>query len=351
MEKAERTVYFDYLRVFAVFAVIILHVSSQNFYTTDVNGFDWQISNFYYSIVKWCVPVFVMISGALFLDREIPLKKLYTKYILRMAVSYIVWSAVYFVILYDGYIDKGIVVLQLIGGYYHMWFIPMIIGLYICVPITKAIADNDKAMRYYLIAAFVFAFLIPWGINLTDDFARELIIKGVSALNSKVSVMGMNMVLGYTGYFLGGYYLSKVNFSKRQRMVIYLLGIFGFAVTMSLNMIVAFKTQQFCEKYNGYFNVGILLESIAVFVWFKYNRYTWSKLNFFIRKLSKYSFGAYLVHALIIALLDIHFRLSLKSLTFNSGLAVLYMGTLVFIVSFSISAILNQIPVVKKFMV
>ncbi len=60
--KTERTAYFDYLRVFATFAVIVIHVSAQNWYITDVNEIYWQTYNFYESIVRWAVPVFVMIS-------------------------------------------------------------------------------------------------------------------------------------------------------------------------------------------------------------------------------------------------------------------------------------------------
>lgn len=91
----DRTVYFDYLRVFATFSVIILHLSAQNWFTTDVNGFEWQVFNFYDSIVRWGVPVFVMISGALFLDREIATKTIYSRYVLRLLSSFVIWSAAY----------------------------------------------------------------------------------------------------------------------------------------------------------------------------------------------------------------------------------------------------------------
>ena len=91
----ERTIYFDYLRVFATFSVIILHIASSNWSLIDVNGFDWFVFNFIDSIVRWGVPVFVMISGALFLDRDIPIRKIYSKYVFRMIVSYIVWSIIY----------------------------------------------------------------------------------------------------------------------------------------------------------------------------------------------------------------------------------------------------------------
>ncbi len=93
---AGRTVYFDHLRVFATFAVIILHISSsRNWYTADVNGSEWQVLNFYDSLSRWSVPVFLMISGSLFLNREIPLKKMYSKYILRLAVAFVFWAVIY----------------------------------------------------------------------------------------------------------------------------------------------------------------------------------------------------------------------------------------------------------------
>ncbi len=76
--QIDRTVYFDYLRVVAILAVVFLHVSDSNWYTTDVNGLQWQTFNFFNGITRWGVPVFVMISGSLFLNREVSLKRMYS---------------------------------------------------------------------------------------------------------------------------------------------------------------------------------------------------------------------------------------------------------------------------------
>lgn len=348
MEKTERTVYFDYLRVFAVFSVIIIHLSAQNFESTDVNGLAWQTFNFFNSLARWSVPVFVMISGALFLGKEIPVKKLYSKYVLRMVISFLAWSVVY--LPFSGeYPDKVSLVIELLHGHYHMWFIPMIIGLYISVPVINKIAENEKVMKYYLVLAFVFAFLVPWVTTLAYDFAPQLIITGVAALRLDIDYMYMNIVLGYAGYFILGYWLSKAVFSKQQRAVIYLIGITGFVLTIGLDLFASFKVQKPWGNYYGYFNVNVLFESIAVFIWFRYRKYTWIKRNSFVQKLSKYSFGAYLVHLLIIEQLNIRF--GLNTLSFHPVISMIFMGCLVFIISFFISAILNQIPIVKKYMV
>lgn len=62
IKNNNRCIELDYLRVFATFAVMILHIAGSNWYTTDVNGIEWQTFNFYDSIVRWSVPVFVMMN-------------------------------------------------------------------------------------------------------------------------------------------------------------------------------------------------------------------------------------------------------------------------------------------------
>ena len=76
MKEYERNTAYDYLRVLASFGVIILHIAAKKFLSLSVYSNEWQVLNFYDSIVRWTVPVFVMISGALFLNRDIPIRKL-----------------------------------------------------------------------------------------------------------------------------------------------------------------------------------------------------------------------------------------------------------------------------------
>lgn len=47
-----RTIYLDHLRVLATTAVMMVHVSASNWYSTDVSGYDWKVFNFYDSIVR-----------------------------------------------------------------------------------------------------------------------------------------------------------------------------------------------------------------------------------------------------------------------------------------------------------
>lgn len=342
----DRKVYFDYLRVFATLAVMVLHIAASNWHTTDVNGFAWQVFNFFDSMARWCVPVFVMISGALFLNRDVPLKRLYTKYILRMVAAFVVWSAVY-VLFMDGTAkDRAVEWMQ---GHYHLWFVLMITGIYMCIPFIKPIAVSASKMKYYFVLSLLFAFVVPELFLLAKDFGNDWVICILKSVKADVKNMHMHMVLGFVFYFLLGYYLDKREWSKRQRMAAYALGIMGFAFTVVVDLVVALRTQTCCGKYYGNFTVNVLLEAVAVFVFFKYGEYDCGRLNAIMQTMSGYSFGAYLVHALVLEQLNVVF--GLNTLSFNPVFAVFVIAGIVFAVSFAISALLHRIPLVKVYLV
>ena len=135
----ERKTYCDYLRLIATFAAVVLHVAASNWYSTDVNGLEWQSFNFYDSVVRWGVPIFVMISGSLFLSREISIRKIYSKYILRMVIAFLTWS-IFYALMTPEYFENGMLygikthIDAMVSGHYHMWFVLMIIGIYMCIP-------------------------------------------------------------------------------------------------------------------------------------------------------------------------------------------------------------------------
>ena len=116
-EVTKRIVFFDYLKVFAALAVIIIHVTYQNYFSVGVNTYEWQTMNFFNSISRWGIMIFIMISGALFLNRDISIKKLYSKYILRLVIVFIVWSIFYAFLNYD---SVELFVETFLYGYYQI---------------------------------------------------------------------------------------------------------------------------------------------------------------------------------------------------------------------------------------
>ena len=100
ISQGNRILYPDILRILAVFAVMMLHVSATGFYSNPVQSFTWQVVNFvnfYECMVRWAVPVFVMVSGMFLLNpqKEITLSKLYRKNIFRIVMALITWGLFY----------------------------------------------------------------------------------------------------------------------------------------------------------------------------------------------------------------------------------------------------------------
>lgn len=355
-----RQTYLDYLRVFATAAVILLHIAGQNWYAVDVNGTEWVTFNFYSSIARWAVPVFVMISGVLFLNkRDIPVKKIIFKYILRLLIAYAVWSFIYYLFAADtiprqlvglfcpGKMDRWIAI---INGHYHMWFIPMIVGIYLCIPIIKQIIKNEKVMQYYLTLSLAFWFVLPQTLTMMCDFGNEKMAAIANAVNNVLRSSSMAFVQNNVFFFILGYALAKKPFCRKIKIVLYILGSAGLAFTIIANWFIAVKTQVPNGAYYGNNCVNILLEVVFVFELCKNAPpiRPESKMGKAVQLLSKYSFGAYLVHPLLIEQLAKH---GISSLSFLPVLAVPCLTAIVFLGSFMISALLHQIPVLKKYIV
>lgn len=353
----KRKVYCDYLRLIATFAVVFIHVAASNWSNVDVNGMQWQVFNIYDSLVRWGVPIFVMISGALFLNRDVPIKNIYSKYILRMVIAFITWSLFYAIFTTDTFQHGLIYSLKshigtLVTGHYHMWFVLMIIGLYMCIPLMKKIVSDETVMKYFLKLSFAFSFMIPWLLKILNDFIgynNGTIQKIVTTIDSNLTNMGMSMVLGYTFYFILGYYLDRVELEKKVRMMLYAAGVLGFIFTVVADAGLSIKTQVANSNYYGNFEVNVLFEVVAVHTFFKYHTFQNEKMNQFVVVLSKFGFGAYLIHTFIIESMGsiLHF----DTLSMNAWISVPVISIIVFVVSMGVSAVLNHIPVIKKYCV
>lgn len=350
----DRILYFDFLRIFATLAVMVLHVAAQNWYGTNVSSFEWQTFNFFHSVTRFCVPIFVMISGALFLNKRETrimtgggIYKLYKHNILRIVTAFIFWSAIYALpALLHGSSFKA-VCKKIITGHYHMWFLFMIVGLYMIVPFIKKIVESPALTKYFLALALVFAFIIPQARDIASVFNKTLIAE---IFNAGVK-MNLSFIGGYTCYFILGHCLHTIEFSKKTRCIIYALSAFGFASTALGCSFISIYNNKPNQILCGNFTLNVMLQGVGVFVFFKNLIDTLKiseRMQSIIAKLSKYSFGAYLVHALIIEVLN---KIGLNTMSFNPVLSVISISAIVFVISFVVSYVCNHIPVLNKYIV
>lgn len=343
---SRRIGYFDLLRIIAALMVVLVHVSSQNWKEVDHTSGEFVIRTIYDGFGRWAVPIFVMISGALFLDKDYHIKKIYRHSICPLIVAFVFWSFIYAVIPISTTRETKSVLESFISGEYHMWFIFMIIGLYMVVPILKLLIKHDDLTRYFLVLAFIFVGIVPWIITATDMKFNSV----AYFLQEDVQYLNLHMVLGYTFYFLLGYVLHNKQLSKKICLLIYIIGIGGLLFTIFGTLVLSRLTNKPNDYLFDYLSPNVMMLSIAVFCFAKHHLKSERISNsVFVRKMSKATFGIYLIHALVIAILSKCFNFD--TTTFSPIISIPVITILVFVISSIISWLLNLIPGVKKYLV
>lgn len=345
-----RLTYADLLRCAAMLAVIVLHVAGSQLAAVPVDSGAFQVFNLYDGLVRWCVPVFVMLSGMFLLDpkHSLPLSKLFFGHILRIAVALAVWGTAYALLLrvreYGlswGSVRAALHSVLLGQTHFHLWFLYMIIGLYLVTPVLRAFVRGAgrRDFHWFFLLVFLFAWLIPTVLRLRPS----------QTLSLYVNNLNLHLVLGYVGYYVLGYYLKEYTLSRPAEYLTYLLGILGAVVTVGGTAWLSRQQGALVQTLYSYDAPNVALMSAAVFVFFRYvlgvsdersRRQRFSGA-------ARISFGVYLVHAFFLIALQ-HFGVT--TLSFAPALSVPALSAAVFLCSLAVAWLLSKVPFAGKYL-
>lgn len=346
-----RLAYADLLRVFAMLAVVVLHLAGSHMADVGVNTAAWGIFNLYDGAVRWCVPVFVMCSGMFMLDpgRGLPLSKLFFHHILRLFAALVFWEFLYafFVALLSGqlyFANLGNLCYNVLLGYshYHLWFIPMMMGLYLVTPVLRAFVRGASRgdFHWFFLLVFLFAMLFP----------TLLALRPSQTLATYVNRLQIHLVLGYVGYYVAGYYLKHYTLGRVAEFTIYALGIVGGIVTVWGTGVLSRSAGGFVDTLYGYLTPNVAAMAVAVFVLFRYvlgiseERSRRQRVGY----LGRITFGIYLCHDIFIQLLS-HFGIT--TLTFlHPAVAVPVLSLIVFLCAMAVAWLISKIPFVGRYL-
>ena len=294
--RPQRILYLDTLRSLAIVAVVLLHSAAWNWYHTPVDTVGWQVLNVYDSIVRFCVPVFFMVSGALFLqpERNITLTSILRKYIPRILVAYVVWSAFYAVLGTYGPGGNGSIrslIAQFVLGHYHLWFLFVLGGLYLVTPLLRAITKDRTNAWYFVILAFIFASVLPVLTHLPQ----------VGYLISRVlETTRMHLVLGYTLFFVLGYLLSTMRLTRKRVTLISVFGVVGVIATAALTSLFSLRAGEPTAFFYDFLTPNVVVAAVAVFTLVRAistrRAPSDAKPHPVLALIGTLSFGIYLVH-------------------------------------------------------
>ena len=218
--KYENLDWINSLRVLATFSVIVLHVAADILYQYgSISNSDWWTGNIFDSSVRFCVPIFLMISGTLIFSKTYESTGEYLrKRVLRILFPFLFWSIIYIAVGLLVKFNSGeylsfkealkyVFVKLRDGASFHLWYIYMIIGLYLFFPIIcKWLQNSNKnGIKYFL------------GIWLLTVFIHLPFVKEL------IPNIDISNFSGYIGFPVLGYYLNKISLNFDKKKVIYVL--------------------------------------------------------------------------------------------------------------------------------
>ncbi|MEE1037022.1 MAG: acyltransferase [Oscillospiraceae bacterium] len=344
--RQERIKWIDLLRALAILMVILCH-ATEGIYSLSISGLtdlsvQSKVSAFtLFTFGRLGVPIFLMISGYLLLDKEYDSEKtikFWKNNWFQLFICTEVWFFIYEVFLKISGYEIGI--LQVVADLLfvhkvnmsHVWYMPMIVGMYLLIPfVANSLKHCDTKLLYFPILFFsVFSFCVPTGKAILN-------VLGLDALS-------LQMSLGFSGgiygiYIVLGYMVKKemLKFLKNAWLAIVAM------VGIALSVILQLWSYKCGVQYNIWYDcVFLMVASVSIFELF--SRITIVPAYSVVNWMSQYSFAVYLVHNM--------FRIPLKKyfLALNCAqmMKVLLLWGAVCILSFLTARLISLIPKIGK---
>ncbi len=341
----------DYLRIFACFMVIFLHVAAQNWNVADINTWEWKVFNLYDTAVRSSVPLFLMLSGKLLLStsKELSIKHFYTKNILKLVIVYFSWAFFYAIDtigMKKIFISNSFVTIfeKIVNAKFHLWYLPMLVSIYFLVPVFFSLVKYKDGI--YVPYACIMFILFGIGGTLTVMLFPE-------SETVKTFLNDFNYALsGYSGYFLLGYTLDKYKDRFHKAKIPYMLAflILTILATAKKSEIDSISVGEPLSALWGHFTAPTFIETVLIFMIFLKlpEQIENHKIAVIIKKLSKYTLFVYLLHPFILEHLKTWFKIT--TLSFNPWLSVPFLTLFIFLICMAIAWIADKIPVLNKWL-
>lgn len=344
--EASRQMNMDLLRILAAISVVILHVSA-SYCAIWNSGSDSIIANIYDACFRFGVPIFVMISGRFFLSSEgdADVRGLWKKNIFKLVIVYVVWSLFYALTSIDFTSFRFLNLIKtVIVGKYHLWYIPMLIGIYMIIPVLKAFVDKSekKLIEYFLVIFFILQIV---GETLKAFNHSEII----ALILDKTEV---ELFSGYIGYFVLGFYLYKYPLNRRKRMFSFMLGGIGLIGAAGLSTYWAILYNHGYSAIYDSFSVFTFFVSVAIYVLFqdcvKCEYKEKSVISLVVKEITRDTLGLYLIQ---IYLLEFAIRKWWNVIPIPMLVFIPIASSIIIVVGLIISALIRRIPFVGKYIV
>lgn len=276
------------------------------------------------SLVRCSVPLFVMLSGALLLSPQdkpaTPLQIIGR--IRKVAIPLLTWNVAYllYVSHFTGQVIDWMSMLRQVPMY-HLWFVYMIIGLYLLLPVLQAvfaaIAKRSDLQRY-LLALWLVVTCVP-----------------VYYPHPILALVQQTSLLGYAGYFLIGGIVANTHQQSGKTLFWVLVYLAAVLVTFWLTWHFSDARQSVDERAYLYFSPNVFLASLAAFILF-------TRLSTALHWISNRAFLVFFMH--VVVLERVQNQVSAWGLPIGVAVQTVLVSVLTFLFCLGIASLLRLLP-------
>ena len=324
-QKNQHIVWLDVVRFIAMFTVVCCHCTDPfNFYPgTAPNIGEIKLwGAIYGSVLRPCVPLFVMITGALLLPVRGDASTFYKKRIPRVFYPFLIWSVLYnlfpwitgllglnpqIILDFFPYAGEEVMqqsfsvsleyILRIPFNFYildvHMWYIYLLIGLYLYLPVFSAWVEKASERAKLM-------FLLAWGVTLLLPYYYQFVSNYLWGTCSWNSFGMLYAFAGFNGYLLLGHYLKNLEWSLKKTLAIGIpMFAVGYAVTfLGFRHITALPeyTDEMLELFFTYCSLNVVMMTIPVFMLAKKVKVNSERMKKALANLTVCGFGIYMIH-------------------------------------------------------
>ena len=347
--QAGRFDYIDLMRAIAITMVVAIHVASTYFYNSEMAAAatsNWKASAWVMSFLRPAVPLFLMISGTLLLQpskASESISHFFRKRISRILAPFVIWSAA-FICWRIFFLNEALTLGDAISAFFkdtvyvHFWFMYVLLALYMMTPVLRKFTKHASQTHWASVFGiwFIVKSLMPlikswWGFEL--------------------QLLNHIPVTGYIGFFLGGYYLSRIKVSKPVHRILPSIYVAGAIITGAITLHLNGTGDVLNDVMYSNFKPNTILMATCLYLWLKHLDYRhWASQHVFcdrwIKLLSRFSFGIYLMHLMLVDLFQsTHFMgLQINALPLSAFLTIPLFSVIVLALSILILALLSRLP-------
>lgn len=357
MSSVRRRFEYDLIRAVAIIGVVAIHTDNITSSPTNyLGGISWWIVNTVHSAAVVSVPLFVMLSGALLLQRsQLPFEA-----VIKKTTKQFIWPLLFWWLVISWWQQQQIgeiwtaqdtVVPFFWSDIGHLYFLQVIVGVYLAFPrLHQVLHQYSTSWRRGIVVGWIVSSLLYQAVKFW-------------LLGGSHGITMLDVWWPYLSYAILGYYAARVKLQPKlwwgvlvsSGALVLLISAGTFLNTLALNHgnglgWSAVGGNIWWEP----FTVPVMILSVFVFILINSIGVVWPK-NINLRlgrsaivQFSSASYGIYLLHLLVQQWLDHQLQWSVQFISYSLVVYYFQRLTATLIASWTVVWLIQKIPFVRS---